>query len=403
MGRAHSGFLDRPFVDSELPRRTFFKQSFLGLAAAALPELTLGCAPQRSNFGNIGPLRPPDGSGVQVADGFTARVVARAGQAPVPGSSYVWHVAPDGGATFSTEDGGWIYVSNAELPFIGGVGALRFDAEGTLLRAYPILQGSNVNCAGGKTPWGTWLTCEEIPGGRVLECDPTGREAAVARPALGNFQHEAVAVDPVNHHLYLTEDESDGRLYRFVPARLTANGYADLTSGRLEVAVVQPDSSVQWKPVSDPTGFWTPTRLQVPESTPFKGGEGIWYHAGVVYFATKGDNRIWAYAVASSTLRIFYDAATVPNPILRGVDNVTVSPAGDVLVAEDGDDMQIVALLPDGSSKPIVQISGQPESEITGPALSPDGRRLYFSSQRGPTGDLLVAGITYEVTGPFLV
>jgi len=145
------------------------------------------------------------------------------------------------------------------------------------------------------------------------------------------------------------------------------------------------------------------SRLQVADSTPFRGGEGIWYHDGVIYFSTKGDNRIWKYTVATSTLRVLYDRATSSNPILSGVDNVTVSPMGDVLVGEDGGDMQIVALLPSGSIKPVVQIAGQAGSEITGPALSPDGKRLYFSSQRAPTGNALDPGFTYEVTGPFLV
>ncbi len=403
MGRAHSGFLERQCVDDSPPRRTFLKQSLLGLGALVAPELILGCDPQRSNFENIGPLKAPDQNGVQVAEGFSARIVARGGQAPTSRSRYVWHGAPDGGATYPTADGGWIYVSNSELPFTGGVGALRFDGAGDIVDAYSILQGSNVNCAGGKTPWGTWLTCEEVPAGRVIECDPTGEERAIERLALGRFKHEAVAVDAVNQHLYLTEDESDGRLYRYVPNALTPNGFADLTRGQLQVAVVQPDNRVQWKAVPDPAGFLTPTRLQVADSTPFRGGEGIWYHDGVIYFSTKGDNRIWAYTVASSTLRVLYDRATSNNPILSGVDNITVSPMGDVLVGEDGGDMQIVALLPSGGIKAVVQITGQSGSEITGPALSPDGKRLYFSSQRAPTGNALVTGITYEVTGPFLV
>jgi uncharacterized protein len=74
-----------------------------------------------------------------------------------------------------------------------------------------------------------------------------------------------------------------------------------------------------------------------------------------------------------------------------------------VLVAEDGDDMQIVALLPDGSARAIVQITGHEGSEITGPALSPRGDRLYFSSQRTEAGNFFGSGITYELAGPFLL
>ena len=69
-------------------------------------------------------------------------------------------------------------------------------ADGTVVDAYPICTGTTLNCAGGATPWGTWLTARSIPRGQVWECDPTGHRAAVARPALGTFTHEAVAVDP---------------------------------------------------------------------------------------------------------------------------------------------------------------------------------------------------------------
>ncbi|MBM4361356.1 MAG: DUF839 domain-containing protein, partial [Deltaproteobacteria bacterium] len=318
----------------------------------------------------------------------------------VASSDYRWHGAPDGGATFPMDDGGYVYVSNSEaLP--GGVGALRFAPDGALTDAYSILSESAINCAGGATPWGTWLSCEELPAGRVFECDPTGKGAAVERPALGRFKHEAAAVDPVNHHLYLSEDEPDGRLYRYVPDGLTPEGFADLTKGKLEVARVAEDGSVTWLAVPDPSGASAPTRTQVPESTAFRGGEGLYHHQGTLYLSTKGDNRIWAYEIASAKIRVLYDRATSANPILGGVDNITVSCCGDVLVAEDGDDMQIVVLRPDGSLFPLVQVEGQSGSELTGPALSPDGTRLYFSSQRAGAAAVFDGGITYEIAGPF--
>lgn len=95
------------------------------------------------------------------------------------------------------------------------------------------------NCAGGPTPWGTWLSCEEADRGRVWECDPTKPGQGVVKPAMGTFAHEAVAVDPVNERLYLTEDKRDGRFYRFVPAN-----YPDLDEGVLEVARLGAGGSV---------------------------------------------------------------------------------------------------------------------------------------------------------------
>lgn len=93
------------------------------------------------------------------------------------------------------------------------------------------------------------------------------------------------------------------------------------------------------------------------------------------------------------------DAATAANPILTGVDNLAGSYGGDLLVAEDGGDMQVVAILSDGTLKPLAQVLGHDDSEITGPAFDPSGTRLYFNSQRGSGR----GGVTYEVTGPFHV
>lgn len=351
---------------------------------------------------NYGPLLPADENGVRLPEGFTSRIVARAFQ-QVPNSNYAWHQFPDGGATYATGDGGWIYVSNSEIPVlpIGGVGALRFNADGDIIDAYSILGGTRMNCAGGPTPWGTWLSCEEVPDGLVYECDPTGTNLAVQRPAMGTFQHEAAAVDPVHRTVYLTEDVDDGGFYRFTP-----DTFGDLSSGLLEIAELQwkgEIADVVWHEVPTPNPLLplqTPTRNQVPESSAFDGGEGAWYSRGFVYFTTKGDNRIWALNTFNQTIEIVYDDDTHPNPILTGVDNVTVGPLGNVMVAEDGGDLQIVALSPAGETFPVMQVVNGPDnhdqSEITGPAFSPDGRRLYFSSQRA-NGN----GITYEITGPF--
>lgn len=376
--------------------------SCLGTAAWLLPRAAVA-APA------IGPLQPPDANGIRLPAGFRSRVIARSlhhvrstsgGLLP-----YIWHTFPDGGATFASDDGGWVYVSNSETAAAlgGGASAVRFAADGSITNAYRILGGTRLNCSGGPTPWGTWLSCEEIAFGYVYECDPFGRVPAQRRRALGGFQHEAVAVDPVYGHLYLTEDESDGRLYRFTP-----NRYPDLTNGRLEAATVDSLSGfVYWNrvplpdPLSQPLGFFWPTRRQVPGSTAFNGGEGIWYHDGTVYFTTKGDNRVWALDTHTQTLRVLYDAATSPTPVLSGVDNVTVSPSGKVLVAEDGGDMQLVVLDSAGEAAPLLQVEGQRQSEIAGPALNPVGDRLYFSSQRGPYADGQSFGITYEIRGPF--
>lgn len=368
-------------------RRDFLQSTVLGGTAftigSAWPHL-LGAA--AVGDGPYGPLQPADSHGMQLPAGFSSRVVATSGQT-VTGTSYTWHSAPDGGATFGTSGGGWIYVSNSEVSGSGGAGMVRFDASAQVVDARRILSGTNRNCAGGPTPWGTWLSCEETSTGRVWECDPAGVESAVARPALGRFNHEAAAVDPDRRHVYLTEDVSDGALYRFVPAT-----WPDLSSGTLQV-LTESGGTLGWATVPDPDGNPTATRHQVSTTKRFNGGEGAWYDSGKVYFTTKGDNRVWTYDPAANALTVIYDRSTSPDPLLSGVDNVTVSRSGDVYVAEDGGNMELVILSPEGDVAPFMRL-GVSGSEVTGPAFDPSGTRLYFSSQRNP-------GRTYEVTGPF--
>lgn len=395
-----------------LTRRQFGRGFIQSAAAIAIGSSLLNtqrlvhASEAHQGLAQIGELQAPDANGLRLPTGFSSRIVAQSGRY-VEGTSYRWHVFPDGGATFPTFAGGWIYVSNSEVPVKGGVGAILFDRQGNIKDAYSILEKTNINCAGGATPWGTWMSCEEYERGYVWECDPYGKRRAIRRDALGMFEHEAVAVDPVNMHLYMTEDDGEGKLYRYVPHRLNLRGRPDFRHGELQVAVVDQAGYVTWRAVPDPTPRihlgQTPTRFQVEEATTFKGGEGIWYHEGLVYFTTKGDNRVWELNVATQKLEIIYDRNTSDNPILSGVDNVTVSDQGSILVAEDGGDMQIVVISPDGALAPLVEVVGQDGSEITGPAFSPDGTRLYFSSQRGELSSRrdTGAGLTYEVTGPF--
>lgn len=458
---------------ADVSRRKLLRSLFLGLGAAALPTWVVKKAHAQSDeLGGpelempFGPLGAQDyGPLVQqvVTDnltgvnhqlyapaGFDVRVVMRAGVNPVTNTvaGTLGHVNPDGGAVYLAPDGGWVYVSNSETG-AGSVSSVRFDATGAVVDYYRICTGTRTNCAGGQTPWGTWITCEETNGGWAFECDPFGSPATQRRlDALGARNgREAVAIDPINFVCYQTLDNSAGKFVRFVSdvsdLETTVDGVIRMrmetgVSQRLFIpeyngmpaynnavvpnnatssALLRPARPIQW--VAD-TGN---------NGTNFNGGEGIWYYEvpeefrvvptagsvptrGVIFFTSKGDNRVWAIDIENNLLELIYDTqnnqaftnlrnanGTLSN--YNQVDNCVVSPAGDVLVAEDGTAMRLAIVENNQRPKLLLQITTG-NSEICGPAFSPDGSKLYFSSQRGPSGPTGTgaAGVIYEMTIP---
>ena len=114
-------------------------------------------------------------------EGFTIKIVAESGKRPLPHKNFLWHSAPDGGATFKSKDNGWIYVSNSERYF-GGVSALEFNTQGILIDAYSICSGTHMNCAGGSIEGMKWFILQSKLGeeiddrDRALELIDRGRE-----------------------------------------------------------------------------------------------------------------------------------------------------------------------------------------------------------------------------------
>jgi uncharacterized protein len=360
---------------------------------------TAASQPLRRGRG-YGPLRAPNRLGFRLPEGFRVRLVARGGVV-VPGTPYQWHLASDGMATFPTGDGGHVLVSNSET-LEGGASAIRFGPGGRVSDAYRILSGTMQNCSGGVTPWGTWLSCEEVEDGRVWECDPSGRRPAVPRPAMGLFKHEAAAVDPDGKRVYLTEDLVDGGLYRFTPAR-----WPSLARGLLEIARVRRGGRVEWVKVPDSGAARERTRRQVRGSTRFKRGEGLWLDADILYVSTTADHRVHAYDTRRERIRVAYDGlASRSAPLLR-VDQMTGSKAGEVFVCEDiaTEEIDMGVITPDRQVARFLSISGPQHrgSELTGVTFDPSGTRMYVASQRAFSRSELAPGpgAIYEITGPF--
>ncbi len=415
-----------------------------------------------SHFATMGPLQPSsaDPNGIQVPAGFTTRLLAEYnnGASNVRGSDgsdlgYAWHSDPDGGATFAMPDGGWIYVSNCEsrdstsgpaagAPYqfpnrredvelagalAGGVSALRFGAKGNLIDAYSVQDNTTTNCSGGATPWGTWINGEEIVDGYMFECSPLrDGGAAVRLDQFGRKGHEMVAVDEPGRAIYHTEDAGgDDRFYRtiFSDSDWPAGERPRMENGVLQVMGIPAGldaarlgpTPIEWHNALavDQPQFMN----RHPRSTLFEGNEGVWYLNGFIFVTTKSDDNIWAIDTTVDTIESIYNPIDGPigspvdpnEPRLLGVDNICMTLDGEMLVVEDGGDMRCMVLLPDRTTIPLLRLPGDPsQTEVTGVAISPDGRRIYVSGQRSYSNGTSVmgfnvAGVTYEITMPFQV
>lgn len=328
-------------------------------------------------------------------------------------------------------------------PHIGGVTKLVVDMRTLEVeRRFLALAGTSTNCAGGPTPWGSWLSCEEIeenevaggekPHGLVFEV-PSSTDGLVdptPLTGLGRFKHEAAAVDPATGVVYLTEDLADGLFYRFVPnmpGALREGGVlqalairsmrtADTRNWQDRAAGMEAGVTfeVEWVTLDDVLAAEVPLRLQgaAAGAALFARGEGLAFaleaDGPAIYFAcTSGGpalrGQIFKYRPspfegrpeevrAPGLLTLFVESDGEER--FDMCDNLVAAPWGDIVLTEDGDGDQFVrAVRPDGGVYPIARNAHPDKNEFCGACFSPDGRILFVNVQE--------PGMTFAITGPW--
>jgi uncharacterized protein len=458
---------------AKLNRRAFLYNSALAGSAFMFQGLVACAAHSPSNnkpsdadkgSGGYGPLQPTKSNNtgetlLGLPAGFAYNVLGKFGSAMSDGNSTP--AKHDGMAAFAAGDRVRLVrnqevnnrVATTELAF--GNKALAYDAlaaGGTttlvidpvkreVIRDFVSLSGTLQNCAGGPTPWGSWITCEETVLGKARLTDSAGRalggfgqdhgycfevpafadsqSQAVPLKAMGRFVHEAVAVDPATGIVYLTEDNNPAGFYRFIPkqkGKLAAGGKLQMLAvkdkPKYDARTGQKQGeklSAVWVDIEDPDPADAGTNpLAVHKQGAERGGaafarlEGCWSGVGRIFFTSTsgGDSRlgqVWSYkpeGKKKGELVLIFESPA--REVLDAPDNICVSPRGGLVLCEDGGGEQYLrGLTEEGKIFDLGKnmVPGFETLEWAGATFSPDGQTLFVNIQ--------TPGITFAIWGPW--